>query len=83
MLRKFDGQTYQYAGSTHTKVRRDEVATKFRLTGLVKVRTVKDAYGYIIFVRPIWMDVRGRPREEYSLKWGSDELDALCRRGFK
>lgn len=82
MFKKFGGNTYQFAKAAPNKTEAERSKKRYISTGFLKSRASKDDFGYLVWVRPVWMDVRGRPREEYSLKFGSDDLRKLIRAGY-
>ena len=82
MFKKFNGKIYQFAKAAGNKTKAEQGKKRYISTDLLKSRISKDDFGYMVWVRPIWMDVRGRPREEYSLKFGSDELHKLIKVGY-
>ena len=82
MFRDFEGNTYQYAGQSGTKSGIEMSKKTFLATGMVRVRTNKDSHGYMMWIRPMWMDNLKTRRSELDTigKFGSDELRGFIRR---
>jgi hypothetical protein len=85
-LRKFNGKQYQFGGSVSTKKETLRIKKRFLNTKMVKVRITKDKHGYMVWLRPAWMDLPAERRKpesvEFRFKFMSDEFNHFIRSGF-
>lgn len=83
-LKKFNGKEFQFGGSAFKKKEALKIQKRFLRTKLVRVRITKDKHGYLIWLRPTWMDKKNPPPEsiEFRFRFMSPEFNDFIRSGF-